>query len=170
MGPGEEASPMNFVVIGTDHRMQHSDSGLEGLMRAWLTKNYIESLKGVAEEYSEKIGASIAQRLAHERNLHWYNIDMTMDEKRNAGILEEQENRPSEKGIAFRVPSDEVREDAWTNKLMSSSSGTTLVICGYLHFNSLVAKLRKKGHAVDQRVYLETVPEIKQIERTAQKG
>ena len=153
---------MNFVVIGTDHRMQHSESGLEGLLRAWLAKNYIKPLKDVAEEYNEKLGESIAQRLAREKDLHWYNIDMTTDEKRNAGILEEQQNRPpSEKGIAFRVPSDEVRENAWTNKLTSSGAGTTLVICGYVHFTSLVAKLREKGHVVDQRVYLESVPEIK---------
>src|SRR5450759_3872767 len=39
-------------------------------------------------------------------------------------------------------------------KLINSASGTTLVICGYLHYESLVRKLREKGHTVDRRVYL----------------
>jgi hypothetical protein len=42
------------------------------------------------------------------------------------------------------------------------TSGTILIICGYLHFEALVQKLKVKGHSVDKRVYLETVPLIKQ--------
>jgi hypothetical protein len=159
---------MNFVVIGTDHRMQGAEAGLEALIRAWLDQRYIEPLQAVAEEYSEDIGESIAQRIVQERKqdgMHWYNLDMTEDEKHAAGILKEQRARPASKnGVAFRLPSDDIREDAWVDKLVKSGSGTTLVICGYLHCQSLAGKLRKKGCAVDQRVYLETVPQIKLLE------
>ena len=87
-------NPMNFVVIGIDHRLQQQDADrrLEGLLRGWLQrKRYFEPLQAVAEEYDEKVGESIAQRLAHELGLHWYNVDMTRGEKQNAGILEEQQ-------------------------------------------------------------------------------
>jgi hypothetical protein len=86
---------MNFVVIGTDHRMQHSEAGFEAILRAWLDRNYIVPLAAIAEEYHKDIGStSIGQRLAKERDLHWYNVDMTTEEKQKVGILEEQLNRP----------------------------------------------------------------------------
>jgi uncharacterized protein YbaP (TraB family) len=156
---------VNFVVIGTDHRMQHSEFGFEALLRAWLDKpRYLEQITAVAEEYHKNLGQSVGQQLAKERNLKWYNVDMTTEEKQEAGILEEQRNRPGmfQEETCCRVPSDVVREDAWVRKLVGSASGTTLVICGYLHFESLVQKLRAQGHAVDKRVYLEAVPCIKQ--------
>jgi hypothetical protein len=154
---------MNFVVIGTDHRMQHSEAGLEALIRAFLQERYIEPLQAIAEEYSEDLGQSIAQRIAKEHGgLRWYNVDMTKQEKQVAGILDEQFSRPKPKdGVVFRLPSDDVREDAWIDKLLNSGSGTTLVICGYLHSQSLARKLQQKGCTVDQRIYLETVPHIK---------
>ena len=161
---------MNFVVIGTDHRMQHSEPGFEALLRAWLDQRYFEPLEAIAEEYHDAIGtSSAARRLAKARNLKWFNVDMTTQEKQNAGILEEQLNRPGmfQEAITYRVPSDDIREEAWVEKLIGSPSGTTLVICGYLHFESLVQKLRARGYTVDKRAYLETVPTIKQIEPQA---
>jgi len=160
---------MNFVVIGTDHRMQHSEPGLEALLRTWLDHRYFEPLMAIAEEYHENIGgSSVAQRLAKERQLCWYNVDMTTEEKETAGILEEQRARPGmfQETITYRVPSDEIREEAWVGKLIEAATGTTLVVCGYLHFESLVQKLRARGHAVDKRVYLETVPTIKSATTT----
>lgn len=154
---------MNFVVIGTDHRMQYSEAGFEALLRAWLGRRYCEPLTAIAEEYHEKIGnSSVAQRLAKEYQLNWYNLDMTTEEKQAAGILEEQQARPRmfREGVTCRIPSDEIREEAWISKLVKVGAGTTLVVCGYLHFESLVQRLRAAGHAVDKRVYLETVPTI----------
>jgi hypothetical protein len=155
---------MNFVVIGTDHRMQHSEAGFEALLRAWLQRTYFEPLTAVAEEYHEAIGtSSIAQQLAQQHGLPWYNLDMTTQEKQSAGILADQRSRPGmfQETVSCRVPSDDIREEAWVQKLIESASGTTLVVCGYLHFESLVQKLRARGHTIDKRVYLETVPEIK---------
>jgi hypothetical protein len=153
---------MNFVVIGTDHRLQNSECGLEGLLRALMGQQFLEPLDAVAEEYGEKIGESVGQRLALEKGVRWYNVDMTTEEKCKTGILlEEQRSRPTQGTIAFRIASDDVRENVWVEKLTQPGSGTKLVICGYLHLESLVGKLREKGHRVDKRVYLETVPEIK---------
>lgn len=102
--------------------------------------------------------------------MRWYNLDMTTEEKSSSGILQEQRSRPfSQDFLAYRVPSDEVREAAWVEKLLNSGSEmrTTLVICGYVHFDCLVKRLRAKGHVVDARVYLETVPEIRPLHRPA---
>jgi hypothetical protein len=155
---------MNFVVIGTDHRMQNSEAGFEGLLRAWLSRQFFEPLGAIAEEYADAIGSSIGQRLATERGLRWYNLDMTPDEKHRAGILADQRRRPiSTEKISFRVPTDDVREEAWTRKLMESEAGTTLVICGYLHYEPVGKKLQAMGCTIDKRIYLDDVPEIKMI-------
>lgn len=154
---------MPFLVIGTDHTVQQSDRGFEGLLRGLIAPEYFEPLKAIAEEYGDKIGTSICQVIAKEQGLLWYNLDVTSAERQAAGILAEQQNRPGmfQEAVTYRIPSDDVREDAWVQKLVSSASGTTLAVCGYLHFESLVQKLRAKGHLVDKRVYLETVPEIR---------
>ena len=149
---------MNFVVIGTDHRFQNRERGLEGLLRGWLGQVFCEPLTAIAEEYHEDVGESIGQRLAREFHLCWYNMDMTEEEKRRAGIYDEQDGR-RKSDRNRRVPSDEIREVAWTEKLTSPGPGTTLVICGYNHLEPLVRKLRGGGCTVDQRVYLETVPD-----------
>jgi hypothetical protein len=155
---------VNFIVIGTAHEFQNCDLGLEGILRAFLDQRYIDPLVAIAEEFHEAIGdSSLAQRLAFERHLCWCNIDMTDREKADAGILQEQEARRKmvQEGIAFRVPSDDLREDAWVEKLVGPGSGTTLVVCGYVHFEPLVKKLCARGHTTDdRRVYLHTVPEI----------
>jgi hypothetical protein len=155
---------MNFVVIGTDHRMQTSEPGFEGLLKGLLSQPYFEPLAAIAEEYHDNVGESSAQRLAREHRLRWFNIDMTTEERSEAGILDEQSNRPGmfQDTVAYRVLSDDVREQAWVRKLLRGGDlGTMLVICGHLHFEALVLKLRAAGYAVDKRVYLETVPKIR---------
>jgi hypothetical protein len=126
---------MNFVAIGTDHRMQNSEAGFEARLRSWLGRQFFDPLGVIAEEYAENIGDSVAQRLARERCLGWYNLNMTSEEKGSAGILAEQRSRPiSTDTLAYQVPSDEIRERPWFEKLTRAGSGTTLVICGYVHF------------------------------------
>lgn len=155
---------MNFLVIGTDHRFQERDPGLEGLVRALAEANFEEPLGAIGEEYSLKIAESTAAaRLARDLGITWFNFDMTIQERRAAGIFEEQVERPGmfQGKVTHRVPSDDIREEEWVKRLTKFGRGTTIVICGYLHFESLVEKLRAQGHTVDQRVYLETVPEIR---------
>jgi len=153
---------MNFVLIGTDHRMQHSDPGFEGLLRGWLEQDYFEPLRAIAEEYHDLLADSVAQRLAKELGVRWFNLDMSTEEKHKAGILAEQRSRPiSTDTLTYRLPSDDTREAAWVDKLINSGSPTTIVICGFLHFTALLNALKSGGHAVDARVYLETVPEVR---------
>lgn len=158
---------MNFLVIGTDHGLQERDPGFEGLLRALVKIRFIEPLAAIGEEFGRKMDeATIARRVADEAGLRWFNFDMTWEERQQAGILEDQRSRPiSTDKTATRVASDEVREQEWVRRLTESDQCTTIVICGYLHFDALVEKLRAQGHTVDQRVYLEMVPEIQTVAR-----
>ncbi len=156
---------MNFVVIGTDHRLQFSERGFEALVSSLADERFFEPLGAIAEEYPEgETVSSVGQRVAQRKNVRWYNLDMTIEEKQTAGVLQEQVSRRGKRqeSVTYRLSSDDIREEAWTQKLTKSESGTTIVICGYLHFEPLVRRLREQGHAVDKRIYLEAVPEIKQ--------
>jgi hypothetical protein len=156
---------LNFAVVGTDHRFQENSPELEAILQTLAQSRFIVPLGAFAEEYSERIGAeSLAQKLAKQLQIQWFNIDMTPQERFEAGILDAQSNRPGmfQSNVTFRIPSDDIREERWVEKLIRNASGTTIVICGYLHFESLTQKLRARGHTVDQRVFLETVPEIRQ--------
>lgn len=157
---------MNFVIVGTDHRFQENNAELEAILRTLAQSRFVEPLGAFAEEYSDSIGnSSIAHRLAKEFQIQWYNVDMTLQERVDAGILEAQSNRPGmfQSHITYRIPSDDIREEAWIRKLLQEDLGTTIVVCGYLHFESLAQKLRTAGHTIDQRVFLETVPEIRRV-------
>jgi hypothetical protein len=153
---------MYFVVIGIDHRAQPSDCGLEALLRAFLHRRYYEPLIAIAEEWDTTKGESIGQRLARRHKLRWYNPDLTNEEKVAEGIWDEQADRRRLRGV-FRVPSDTARETAWVEKLTESTDGTTVVLCGYLHFDALASRLRAAGHAVETRVYVDVVPEIRSL-------
>jgi hypothetical protein len=148
---------MNFVVIGTAHEFQTREPGLEAILNALAKERYPESPTAVAEEWSEELGYTSAQRVAKEHNLRWRNMDMTAEQRQLAGIFHDQRNRASQ---SCRVASDNVREEFWVEQLDCEAPGTTFVVCGYLHFESLVQKLHAKGHPVDKRIYLETVPAI----------
>ncbi len=156
---------LNFVVVGTDHRFQENSPELEAILRSLALSRFIAPLGAFAEEYSERIGVeSLAQKQAKELQIRWFNIDMTTQERSEAGILEAQSNRPGmfQSNVTFRIPADDIRKNAWVEKLIRNAFGTTIVVCGYLHFESLAGKLEAKGYSVDQRVFLETVPEIRQ--------
>jgi hypothetical protein len=159
----KEFLQMHFVVIGTDHRLQLNDPGLEGLLERWCDQRFLEPLSAIAEEFHSNIGTeSVGMRLAKKRSIRWFQIDMTTDERLAAGIAEAQHSRPSmfQDGVCCRIPSDLIREEFWVRKLTDGALGTTLVICGYLHYAALVERLRVLGHPVDSRVYLEVVPSI----------
>jgi len=159
---------MNFVVIGTDHGFQERDPGLEGLLRAFVKIGFIEPpLSAIGEEYGKKMQEpTIAKRVADDAGLGWFNIDMSIEEREAADILEDQRSRPiSTETVCYRVSSDEIREEEWVRRLTDGGPGTVIVVCGYLHSGALAAKLRLKGHAVDHRVYLQAVPEIRSIEQ-----
>lgn len=50
---------MNFLVIGTDHRFQNRERGLEGILRAFLDQSWIDPLTAIAEEFCAASGGGL---------------------------------------------------------------------------------------------------------------
>jgi len=115
----------------------------------------------IAEEWDEQSGESLARRLATARGIDWLYMDMRTEEKIRAGIEEKQRDRRVS-GQQLKLPSDDLREHAWADKLEASGREHVLVVCGYFHLDGLVRKLRARGHETAQRVYLESVTEIRE--------
>src|SRR5229473_8617962 len=137
---------MTFEVIGTDHRFQQRDVGLQRLLESFFElKYYAGPIQLIAEEWDEQWGKSLAQKIAAEHNIEWLSVDMTPGEKVAAGIAEEQRTR-RESGRQVKVPSDEIRVQAWMEKLEATGKNHVLVVCGYLHLDDLVRKLKMCGH------------------------
>jgi hypothetical protein len=76
---------MNFVVIGTDHRFQNREPGLHGLLTALCEVTYSDPLAAIAEEYHDKIGISVAQRIANDADLRWFNLSALAGPGRKLG-------------------------------------------------------------------------------------
>jgi len=151
---------MTFEVIGTDHRFQLRDLGLQRLLESFFEMKYFAGpIQLIAEEWDEQWGKSAAHKIADEHRIDWLSVDMAPEEKVEAGIADEQRTR-RESGRQVRVPSDEIREQAWIEKLETCGEKHVLVVCGYLHLDGLVRKLKMRGHETAQRVYLESVPDI----------
>jgi hypothetical protein len=111
---------LNFVVVGTDHRFQENNLELEAILQSLAGSRFVVPLNAIAEEYSERLGSeSVAQRLAKQLQIPWFNMDMTTQERSEAGILETQSNRPGmfQPDITYRIPSDDIREESWVDKL-----------------------------------------------------
>jgi hypothetical protein len=118
-----------------------------------------EEISVILEEWPRP-EMTIARDIAGDRQpaMSWHNIDMTDDERRAAGIFDEQRNRPGHADwsdmppswIRDRVPSDAVREDFFANRIIEASegSGTAVVLLGIDHVLPVAEKLRAMGHTV----------------------
>src|SRR5882724_3512297 len=104
---------------------------------------------------------SIAQLEAfnHQPRIPWRHIDMTPQERLEAGIWEAVAERPFDlgphnpEGTAFRIPEDDIREEFFKSKILEAISETratnVLVICGDGHAEFIKTKLEDAGFDVE---------------------
>lgn len=154
------AYTMNIVVVGTDHDSQIDDPGLETLTLRLLEAHGIAL---IAEE-NRLFRNTVGKRLADSRGLPWIQIDMSTEERLEAGIYHKLANRMQIRGydadgnpimaIRYAENEDGIREEWWLNKIEGAiKSGTVLVICGCLHCGPLSVKAENRGHKVVARVF-----------------
>jgi hypothetical protein len=101
---------------------------------------------------------SIAQQEAflHNPRIPWKNINMSAQERLEAGIWEALLNRPQdidlERGLTIdhRIPEDHTREHFFKGEIIRAACETkaklVLVLCGDAHTEALKAKLDAAGY------------------------
>jgi len=155
---------IDCVVVGTDHRLQSSDTALKAHL-AHLARNHNFGL--VAEECAAD-ASTVAGQVASSLGVPHLPIDMTDAERKEAGIYDRLCIRPKmrfdpasgyqEEHVYLRH-ADGVRENFWLDKIEAiTCEGQVLVVCGYLHLDPLSEKARRRRHRVTKTVFPEDLP------------
>ena len=71
---------MKLVILGTDHALQHSDTELRECVATLVESAQITL---IGEEYTPK---SVAHQVADSKGIKWIGIDMSQQERDDAGI------------------------------------------------------------------------------------
>jgi hypothetical protein len=103
---------------------------------------------------------AIASQLTNRNDpaIPWFNIVMTEDQRKAAGIFDALRNRPGRPEwlnpmddapiyIEDRIPADDIREDFFATEILSTSvgPGLVLVILGDMHAAAMAEKATHKG-------------------------
>jgi hypothetical protein len=167
---------LNYITVGTDHKLQNSDSrdtGLKDLLSAILQHNDV-ALIAEEVETSKPVNTFGRELVGEDR---WLSIDMNDEERKKEGIY----NTLLHSGAPLRDPrtgfdvpanyyhqiSEGNRENHWLNKIEQwcrENGGidetvlpihkTVVLVCGHNHLPFVGAKISERGHSVIQLEYL----------------
>jgi hypothetical protein len=159
---------MDYVVVGTDHKLQRADSqdtGLRDLLQSIIASHPVVL---IAEEVktSEDVRTFGRELIGEDK---WLSIDMTTQQRKDAGIYEVlRSGGPVRhpvtgndvRGNVYHKKSEGIRETFWLGKIQGwckgakVASGTVVVTCGHNHLKPLAEKIKAQGHSVIEREYL----------------
>jgi hypothetical protein len=166
---------MKFLIVAIDHGWQYVPYGDETPESAALKTKYQTLLtKAVADrgidlicEESDPCRLSIAQKVAYEHKprIRWENINMSAQERLEAGIWEALLHRPQHTieeppgsgylvTIDHRVPEDEIREQFFIAESLEAAecvgSKSILILCGDMHAEFVREVLEARGIHADR--------------------
>lgn len=153
---------MRILILSINHEDQivrevrEREDKYRSVIREMISSRSVDL---VCEE-SDPCRLSVAQKetFNHKPRIPWKNINMTSQERLEAGIWEALLHREydvdfsNEEGpiqIDYRVPEDNVREEFFRDQILKAAKETNaksvLVLCGDMHTESLKGKLEKAG-------------------------
>jgi hypothetical protein len=162
---------MHYAIIATDHDLQKADSTHRGLEERLATIIGRGGVVLIAEEvdankHVDTFGRDLSRKLIGENR--WLSIDMTNDQRKNAGIYEElvDRNVPDFREVPpllvcryFRR-ADGIRENFWLDRIeekcaeLKMTEGTVVITCGHIHGHHLCEKAKGRGYVVTLEEYL----------------
>jgi hypothetical protein len=140
---------IEYAILGTSHEIQ-STSKLERPLTDAIAKY---SVRMVAEEYTLD-NPSMACVTTKHLHIPYLQIDLFPQEWHAHGIGREMSirNQYLEVQDVRLSHADAVREDFWLERIEASvDCGRVLVICGYLHVDSLAQKVEARGGTVVEK-------------------
>jgi hypothetical protein len=157
---------MHCIILGTDHTLQPSDSGLKAKLDSILCEQIVTLIAEEVDADKMPNVRTVARDLTDIAvpKIHWVSIDMTTDQKQVAGIYERLKDRPRvrfhpDKGVyedrVYFLYADGVREEFWLDRVVEAKSeGSVLIVCGYSHLESLVERAKARGWTAAKDIYL----------------
>jgi hypothetical protein len=161
---------MKIFILSINHQYQRVLVGSE-VEVSWYVEN-TELLRTIVRgvstafkidlicEESDPCYLSVAQQEAftHTPRIPWKNINMTAQERLEAGVWEANVNRPFDLGpnnpirIDYRIPEDDIREEFFKTEILKVTKEvgalSVLILCGDAHVEALKAKLEGEGREV----------------------
>jgi hypothetical protein len=148
------------VLVGSEFKLSDFVQKTE-VFRALVKTNIAAFKPDLICEETNPAFLSIAQLEAFNNTprIPWKNINMTPQERLEAGIWEALLERPSSFDIDtetvtyYRVPEDDVREDFFRGEILTTAkeigAQRVLVLCGGMHAEPLRLKLEGDGREIE---------------------
>ena len=160
---------MDYIIIGTDHKLQKSDATKTGLRDMLLSIVNKREVVLIAEEVStSKDISTFGRELIGDAK--WLSIDMTTQERKDAGIYEvlraavgpgyDPVTHRDIRVNPYHMRAETVRENFWLDRIAKwcednqVSAGTIVITCGHNHLKFLSDKVIQRGHNVTTREYV----------------
>lgn len=148
---------MKSVLLGLNHELQWKDpSGdLRRILNGLLSSSPIDL---IAEEACA-LPTTVARRLAYKLDKPWLEIDISIADRRLAGIYEALIERthgpiPEEPNVGTRTyylpREDGIRETEWVTRILRHRVDVALCVCGFLHIEPFAKKLQKCACVVER--------------------
>ncbi|MGO8794537.1 MAG: hypothetical protein ACLQLC_06920 [Candidatus Sulfotelmatobacter sp.] len=173
---------MNYVTVGTDHKLQKSDSankGLRNILQSILQNNDVVLIAEEVET-SNPVQTFGRELVGEDR---WLSIDMNDDERKVAGIcnallhsgapVSDPRTGEDVRQNDYHQVSEGKRENHWLDKIENwckekgiseetvispgvvvHTPKTVILVCGDNHLPFVGSKISARGHSVVQLKYL----------------
>lgn len=146
---------MEVTIVGLDHQTQWQDSTgmLKRLLEGLCSTNQIDL---IAEEASAQMPTTVGQRLAQRQDIPWLNVDMSNQQRVEAGIDHQVPTGPLFDESYNFVGSTQsyepaiqgVREKYWLNQILRCHCERVILVCGAIHLDTISESLKHIGHVV----------------------
>lgn len=147
---------MKITLLSLNHEIQWKDP--TGDLRRILGELFGNSQTDLIAEEAFGLPTTVAQRIACRLDKPWIEIDMSIADRKLAGIHDALMKRRSEPIDPFNNigslslylrKEDGVRETVWVRRILRQPVDAVLCLCGFLHVDPFTQKLRAKGCDVE---------------------
>jgi len=149
-----------LVVLGIDHNDQSSDPELKSTISGLIESS---AARMIAEENRFRLH-TIGYEVAESSGIPWVQIDMSTEQRIEAGIYDKLSNRMQIRGyesngqpiqaIRYAPVEDGIREEFWLDRIEEFwNGGRVLVICGCLHCVPFSDRAARRGHKVLSKAF-----------------
>jgi hypothetical protein len=147
---------VKITLLSLNHELQWKDP--TGDLHRILSELLATSTIDLIAEEAFGLPTTVAQRLACKLDKPWIQIDMSIAERKLAGIydgLRARKHKIDPFGIVpgeseqYLPREDRIRETEWVERITAKPVETVLCLCGFLHVEPFADKLKAKGCDVE---------------------
>jgi len=136
-------------LFATQHQFQLDspmDSAFDGRLRELIQDHEVDC---ILEEATGLQPKSCVELLADELKIHWYNMDLSVEERKNTPDAALTSKYDTLQDLTLHS----TRESAWVQNISETVAQSGLVLVGLCHLLSMGEKLRALDFEVEAHLY-----------------